>query len=214
MDSEKLKNRIGINIAAHRKRCGLTQAELAQRLNYSDKAVSKWERGESMPDVLTLVQLTEQFAVPMDDLLRDPDALPEHTGAVQQTMGRVVEKTLRRKADKRIILKLSSLLVWFVAVFIFVVLACIPLPYGWLAFLYAVPADCIVRLSLLSAWRDFRWNRALISGLMWGGLLALFATLWILLRPYWPIFLLGLPGQAAILLWFRLFRSPQEDTHG
>ena len=50
MDGEKLKSQIGMNIAAYRKRAGLTQAGLAEKLNYSDKAVSKWERGESVPE--------------------------------------------------------------------------------------------------------------------------------------------------------------------
>ena len=55
MDLDNLKDRIGANIAMQRKRVGLTQAGLAEKLNYSDKAISKWERGESMPDVLTLM---------------------------------------------------------------------------------------------------------------------------------------------------------------
>ena len=97
MDSEMLKTQIGRNIAAHRKRCRLTQAELAQRLNYSDKAISKWERGESMPDVTTLVLLAEQFQITVNELVSDPNALPENTGALQKTMGKVVEKTLKRK---------------------------------------------------------------------------------------------------------------------
>ena len=59
MDDERLKTQIGANIASYRKRAGLTQAGLAEKLNYSDKAVSKWERGESVPDVLTMVQLAD-----------------------------------------------------------------------------------------------------------------------------------------------------------
>ena len=47
MNDEKLKKQIGANIASYRKRLRMTQAQLAERLNYSDKAVSKWERGES-----------------------------------------------------------------------------------------------------------------------------------------------------------------------
>lgn len=211
MDSDKLKIQIGRNIAAHRKRCGLTQAELAQRLNYSDKAISKWERGESLPDVATLVALAERFRITVSELVSDPNALPENTGSVQQTMGKVVERALKRKADKNIILLLSSLLVWFVALLIFVVVTSLDLPYGWTAFLFAIPADAIVMLSLRSAWHDFRWNRILISTIMWGSLLCIFTTLGIFLRWYWLIFLLGIPGQAAILLWFRLFRTPRED---
>jgi len=75
MDNEKLKYQIGTNIALYRKQAGLTQAGLAEKLNYSDKAVSKWERGESVPDVLTLAMLADQFEVTVNDLLADPEAL-------------------------------------------------------------------------------------------------------------------------------------------
>ena len=57
MDEQKLKSQIGANLSAYRKRAGMTQAGLAEKLNYSDKAISKWERGESVPDVLILCQL-------------------------------------------------------------------------------------------------------------------------------------------------------------
>ena len=55
MDDEKIKGQIGANIAERRKAAGMTQAGLAEKINYSDKAVSKWERGESVPDVLTMM---------------------------------------------------------------------------------------------------------------------------------------------------------------
>lgn len=213
MDGEKLKYLIGKNIAAHRKRCGLIQAGLADKLNYSDKAVSKWERGESVPDVLTLVQLAEQFGITVNDLLTDPDALPEETGAVQQAMGKVVEKTLKRKANKNIILGLSSLLVWFVALLVYVILSSVGVPNSWLSFFYAVPVDAIVMLSLRSAWHDFRWNRILISTIVWGCLLSIYMTFLVLLHAnVWRIFLLGIPGQVAILLWFRMFCPVNKET--
>lgn len=213
MDDEKLKNQIGANITAYRKREGWTQADLAEKLNYSDKAISKWERGESVPDVMTLSALAELFNITVNDLMVDPNALPEKTGAVQQAMGQVVEKALKRKADKGIILKLSSTLVWFVAVLIFVVLDTIGVPNSFLAFFFAIPADAIVLLSLRSAWRDFRWNRGLISVIMWGSILSIYASLLVLLQfNAWRIFLLGIPGQAAILLWFRLFRSSKKGS--
>ena len=123
-----------------------------------------------------------------------------------------MEKTLKRKANKTIILMLSSILVWFVALFIFVVLSTFDIPCGWLPFIYAVPANCIVLLSLRSAWRDFRWNRALISGIMWGSLVSIHVTLLVLFNfDFWRIYLLGILGQAAILLWFRLF-LPARDV--
>ena len=215
MEIEKLKFQIGANIASYRKRGNMTQVGLAEKLNYSDKAVSKWERGESVPDVMTLVQLAELFGVTVNDLLVDPNELPEETSNVQKTMGKVVERTLKRKANKKIILMLSSLLVWFVALLIFVVVSSCDIPYSWLAFLFAVPVDAIVMLSLRSAWRDFRWNRALISVIMWGSLNARFVMLFILFDlNLWKIYLLGIPGQAAIFLWSRLFHSPKEEQNG
>lgn len=212
MNDEKLKKQIGQNIASYRKRMGLTQAGLAEKLNYSDKAVSKWERGESAPDVLTLWQLAELFDITVNELLADPNALPENVGAAQRVMEKAVEKTLKRKADKRIILGLSSILVWFVALFIFVLVSSFDIPKSWLAFLYAIPADAIVMLSLRSAWRDFRWNQLLISVIMWGCILSLYMTLLVLVSVnMWKLFLLGIPGQIAILLWFRLYRKVPND---
>ena len=218
MEDEKLKYQIGRNIASYRKRAGLTQAGLAERLNYSDKAISKWERGESAPDVLTLVQLSEQFGITVNDLLVDPDALPEETGAVQQAMEQVVEKALKRKADKGTILSLSSILVWFVALFAYVMLSCFELTeaWSWIFFIYAIPANAIVLLSLRSAWHDFRWNQILISIIMWGSILSVYVSLLVFMNwNIWRLFLLGIPGQAAVLLWCRLFRKPRkEENHG
>lgn len=212
MNDEKLKTQLGANIAALRKRSGMTQAVLAERINFSDKAVSKWERGESIPDVMTLMELAQVFEVSVDDLLRDPNALPENVGKVEQVMGKAVEKTLKRKADKRIIERLCSVLVWFVALFIFVVLSSMDIPKTWLSFFYAVPVDCIVLLVLRSAWRDFRTNQWLITGIMWGFLVSFYMTLLLVAQlNIWKIFLLGIPGQIAIFLWFRMFRKPKSE---
>ena len=211
MDGEKLKLQIGSNIASYRKRAGLTQAGLAEKLNYSDKAVSKWERGESMPDVTTLVQLAEQFDITVNELVVDPDALPGNPGTLEKAMTQVSEKALKRKADKGIILSLSTTLVWFVALFFFVVISSFDIPYSWLAFFYAIPANAIVLLSLRSAWHDFRWNKALISCIVWGSLMSLHASLWVFLGVnVWKLYLLGIPGQIAIFLWFRMFRPVRE----
>ena len=217
MNDEKLKTLLGANIVAYRKRSGLTQAKLAEQLNYSDKAVSKWERGESMPDVLTLVQLAELFDTSVDELLRDPNEIPEHIpGRIEQVMETAVEKTLKRKANKKVILGLSSLLVWFVALLVFVVVSSLDIPRSWIAFLYAIPADAVVQLSLRSAWHDFRWNKTLISIIMWGSLLSLYASLKLFVHvDIWKLFLLGLPGQLAIFLWFRMYRkSSKEEQNG
>lgn len=217
MNDEKLKSQLGANIVAYRKRCGMTQAKLAEQLNYSDKAVSKWERGESIPDVLTLVQLAELFDTTVDALLADPEALPaESGGRIEQAMEAAVRKTLKRKANKKVILSLCSLLVWFVALLAFVVVSSLDIPKSWIAFIYAIPIDAIVQLSMRSAWHDFRWNKTLISIIVWGAILGIYMTLLLFCNlNIWRLFLLGIPGQAAIFLWFRLYRkSPKEENNG
>ena len=220
MNDEKLKTQIGANIALYRKSAGLTQAGLAAKLNYSDKAISKWERGESVPDVITLMVLAEQFEITVNDLLVDPNALPEDTDPtkLEKAMSKVSEKALKRKANKNVILALSSTLVWFVALLAFVLLSSFDFleKYSCLLFFVAIPANAIVLLSLRSAWHDFRWNKALISIIVWGSLLSIFVTIQAIWNySFWKIFLLGIPGQIAIFLWFRMFRPAKEDTsHG
>lgn len=203
MEDDKIKARIGINIAERRKRAGLTQAGLAERLNYSDKAVSKWERGESVPDVLTMMQLAELFGVRVDDLLQDP-AL---SGSLSE------EETYKPLASKRVIQALSTTLVWFVALFFFVVISSFGIPSSWVAFFYAIPANAIVLLCLRSAWHKYSWNKALISVIVWGSLASIYVSLRVFLDAnVWKVFLLGIPGQVAIFLWFRMFQSKEERS--
>lgn len=212
MDGDVLKNQIGSNIALFRRRAGLTQAGLAERLNYSDKAISKWERGESIPDVMTLVQLSELFGVSVNDLVADPKA------PATREPEEVAEKP---KANKGVILALSSTLVWFVALLLFVIFSSFPSLYrfSWLGFFFAVPVNAIVALSLLSAWGNYRFNQLLISILVWGFLIAFHFLGWVVFRyNFWKLFLLGIPGQIAIFLWFRLFgpknTAEEENVNG
>ena len=215
MVDENVKYRIGANIAAYRKRDGLTQASLAEKLNYSDKAVSKWERGESVPDVLTLMQLAELFGITVNELVCDPNALPENSDSkLEKAMTQVSEKALKRKANKNVIQALSSTLVWFIALSAFVILSSFDFleAYSCLLFFVAIPANAIVLLSLRSAWRDFRWNQMLISLITWGSLLSIYMIILTVYHyHFWKLFLLGIPGKIAIFLWFRMFRPSKND---
>ena len=205
MDTEKLKTQIGANISSCRRQCNMTQADLAQKLNYSDKAVSKWERGESIPDVMTLAQLAEVFGVGLDALVSNH----------KPTVPAEESPKPRRKVDKRVIQMLVSILVWFVALFVYVVLSSMDIPKSWLGFVYAIPINAIVLLSLRSAWRRYGHNMLLISVIVWGSLLSFYVTMLVFTGfNIWKLFLLGLVGQAAVLLWFRMFRPAKEEHHG
>jgi len=192
---EDLKQIIAKNITELRRDGGMTQADLAARLNYSDKAVSKWERGESVPDILVLKQIADLFSVKVDYLLnaehRTEDEIPP-------------EVPLKKKRRRRAITLLAEALVWLVATVIFVCLS-LAIPGGrgiWLAFIYAIPVSCIVGIVFNSLWGNRRMNYLIISGLVWGLILALFLS--IPLPGIWRIFLLGIPAQIIIWLWSRL----------
>lgn len=215
MNNEELKIRVGANIARLRRSRGLTQAELAERINYSDKAVSKWERAESLPDVLTLISLAEQLGTDMNTLTGlqpanpEPVSIPEPASVPEQPP---VKK--KPTADRGVIQKLSSILVWVVALFLYMVLDEFGVKNLWLLFVVAVPANAIVLLSLRSAWKLYGMNRFLISVIMWGFLLVIYLLLLLTAKVnVWKILPMGLLGQAAIILWFKMFRSDKEDTH-
>ena len=213
MNNEELKLRLGSNITAYRKQLGITQAELAQRLNYSDKAVSKWERGESVPDVLTLTDIARQFGVTVNDLIYGPEQVdPVPSQPHVPAPGAIPE---RKKHNRKVIQALVSILVWIVATAIYVLIDSFRLPYGWLIYLFAIPAHAITLLSLRSAWRLFSWNMALISIILWGSLVFVYAVIYIASGvSVWRMFLLGALGQLAIVLWFKLLKKPKEETHG
>lgn len=223
MTNEELKVRIGTNIARLRKHKRMTQAELAERLNYSDKAVSKWERAESMPDVLTLMLLAQQFDTDVNELLSDPNEsgtaadAPQAKEKQKREINLPSPSQMLRTADKGLIQKLASALVWVVALFIWLVLDTFKIQYGWMVFIAAVMANAIVLLSLRAAWKLYGINRILVSIIMWTALVFLYLLLLISTGVHvWRIFPMGLLGQAAILFWFKLFRHPgekEEDTH-
>ena len=203
MDNEQLKYQIGSNIASARKSCGMTQAELAERIGYSDKAVSKWERAESVPDVFTLAQLAKVFGISLDAL-------------VGETAPQISDSAARPRRVKTGVLMLSTVLVWFVALLVHVVLSGMGIGNSWLCFVYAIPATGITLLSLRAAFGRNNWNYALISMIIWGSLLSLYVSLLVFAgKNVWKLFLLGVLGQVALTMWFRmLLPTKEERAHG
>lgn len=185
-----LKRIIAYNIAELRKAVPLTQAELAEKLNYSDKAVSKWERGESIPDVAVLKQIANLFGVSVDYLLEE-----EH----------LFESTQRsvpwqRKKNRVLVTALSCALVFLIATLVFVALALVgDIPRIWLAYVYCVPICSILLIVFNSLWGSYGWNYFYISILVWSLLTSIYLTT----GDYtnWLLFIIGIPGQIIILMW-------------
>lgn len=121
-----LKKIIANNISELRRAFPLTQAELAEKLNYSDKAVSKWERGESMPDIEVLKQIADLFGVSVDYLLSETHDKSEPD----------IPRLMRR--NRLIISGLSCMLVLLVAtVIVAALMIATETTRYWLAYVYA-----------------------------------------------------------------------------
>ena len=188
-----IRQNIGKNIVRLRNAAHMTQAEFAEQLNYTDKAVSKWERGESVPDIVILKKIADQFSVTVDYLLEEHR--PEE--AVKTS-----EEIANKKRNHLIITLMAIVIVWFLAVFVFFLGTSVSGKNLWQSFLVAVPVSSVVELVFNSIWGKGKWNYIIISVLIWSTLI----TIYILLLKYniFTIFLLGIPGQTSVILWSRL----------
>ena len=203
---EDVKLIIAHNISELRREKGVTQAELAEHLNYTDKAVSKWERGESIPDVVVLKQIADFFSVSLDYLVEE-----EHP------KGAVPKKTLNKRIfeNHAFITGISIVFVLLVATLTFVVLNLsfgISRVFHWLVFVYAVPVIMIVWLVFNSVWFNKRFNFFIISFLMWSVLASIYLTALAFHQNIWLIFFLGIPGQVSIILWTRIRSKRSSDV--
>lgn len=187
-----IKACVAKNIAGLRQAKGMTQLELAEQLNYSDKAVSKWERAESMPDISVLVEIADLFGVSLDYLVQEEHPKKEEK---QEEGGSPYRRGM--------ISAVSILLVWFIAVFVFVVISIMikEMRFQWLSFIYAIPVSMIVWIVFNTIWFRPRLNYVLISLLMWSALLSIHLSILAIGSNIWMIYLLGIPGQIIILLW-------------
>ncbi len=190
-----LKENLTANLIRYRKASGLTQAELAEKLNYSDKSVSKWERGESVPDLFVLKQLADFYGVKIDELISAPkEEKPK------------LSKLLSKK--RLITCSCAVGLVWLIATCCFVSLGIIipSLEDTWLSFLIATPVTFIVLLIFTGVWGKNLTTAILLSLFIWTFMLAVFMCLNTLLSllpaNLWLIFLIGIPLQALVIFWF------------
>ncbi|MBO5908621.1 MAG: helix-turn-helix transcriptional regulator [Clostridia bacterium] len=200
---EQVRNAIAKNIIELRKKHNMTQAELAEKLNYSDKAVSKWERAESIPDVSVLKAISDIFNVTVDYLLTE-----EHDDPA--IVKKVISK--RKQRNRALITGISVLLVWFIATFIFIQFDIIGLSLDyWLAYVYAVPVSFVVWLIFNSVWFNPRRNFLIISLLTWSVLITFYLTALTFGHNLWIMFLIGIPAQAIIVMWSGLRSKKSYD---
>ena len=189
ISEEKLRENFARNLTHYRKALGLTQTELAERLNYSDKSISKWERSDGLPDMVVTAQLAEIFGLTVNDLLADKP-----------------RKKLMTTYNKIIITLLSVGIAWLVATILFFLFEIIlPDVYNWwLIYIYAIPISAIVGIIFSCVW----WKKihifASISTLIWSVALCVMLTVSAFVNEpkIYLIFIVAAVVQILTLLWF------------
>lgn len=198
----ELNTKIAKNLAYYRKQAGLTQAELAEKINYSDKSVSKWEQGNGVPDVYILMQLADLYHVTVNDLIGDN----------AQEKARALE--VRTAGLHILIMLLSSGIIWLIATCCFVALQLImPGNEWWMMFVYAIAINAVLLLVYASVWKYRLFNFVCVTVLIWSSLVCLYLTARLIsismgndYTALWLVFILGIPLQVLEVLWV-FFRS-------
>ena len=188
-NEEQLRKYFARNLVHYRKALGLTQTELAEKLNYSDKSISKWERGDGLPDLAVTVQIAEIFGLTVNDLL-----------------AKSPRRHLMTTRNKVIITLLSIGVAWLVAAILFFIFGII-FPHNtlwWLFFIYALPISAIVSIVFSSIWRKKIHIFASVSALIWTAALCvmLTASLVAAIPNISLIFIVAAVGQILTILWF------------
>ena len=189
---EELRKVIGNNLADLRKRKGLTQLELAEKFNYTDRAVSKWENGDTLPDIEVLYELCEFYGVTLDYLTHEDNArfIKDENAELSQT-------------NKISITALAISFVWVLAVVVFVVSLLRHVDPLWQSFVWAVPLSAL----FVTFFNRKYFHRRLISFLamsvfVWSLITATYLSL--LSMNLWPIFFIGVPIQASFFFWLNI----------
>ena len=190
MEYVDINKTISENLIKYRKQAKITQLELAQMLNYSDKAISKWERGESLPDISVLYQIANIFGITLNEL------------CYQQPESVKISLPQNKTTKHLYIAALGTVLVWLIATIVFAMLLSFApeLSKKWIAFIIALPASGIVLLVFNTLWGKKILNIIFVSIIIWGTLLSIclssnFANI------NW-LYLIGIPLEALTVIWY------------
>ncbi|MDE6505314.1 MAG: helix-turn-helix domain-containing protein [Clostridia bacterium] len=189
-----LKEVVAKNLTELRTRAHLTQLQLAEMLNYSDKAVSKWERGEAIPDIRVLLRISEIYGVTLDDIVKD--------GSVEPSI--LPKKKINGK--RAFITALSAIFVWFVATGLFAVFYFIAPTAGYAYLVYIVaPLPTAIVLTVFSAmWGNRITNAISTSLILWSCVVIfhVFVMTFSEFRQIYFLYIVAAVFELLIILWF------------
>ena len=198
---DDIKQIIAKNLSTLRKKNNMTQNELAEKLNYSDNAVSRWEHAEVPPSIETLQQIAEVFNVSLSSLIED--------NAIKQ-----VEFSVKRQLiNKLAIAIISAGLVWFIATIIFVSAQLIWSYTFWQIFVWSLPIVSLVMLPFHRYLGGHVYKFTTLTVFIWTVLAAIFLQFYHLTPWLWLVFLIGVPIQVILSVWAFVKPKPKKQKN-
>ncbi len=189
------------NIIRLRTQAGFTQAELGEKLNYSDKTISKWERGEAIPDAYVLTQMAEIFNVTVDYLLTTHDAWENPNAQEEQEQG-------ISRHSVNMIIAIAVLGVWTMALSVFVLLWLLGF-IVWQSFIVALPVSILTYMVLICVFNRRKYLQYVIAAFV----LSIFVLLYFMLplQKPWQLFLVAAPSIVLVFLSCNIRQRPRKN---
>ena len=207
MEEKDINEIIGKNLLLLRKNKKLTQLEVAEKFNYSDKSISKWEKGESLPSIEVLIQLANFYNITLDELTSEH--LDLTVARTEKTTKPSKVRTPRMFPAKMIISLLSIVAVWLLATTFFVIFKLTIYKNYYMFFIWAIPVSFVVAIVFNSIWGKIRYLFIFLTFLTWSALAAIHLQILIIGFNAWPVYILGCPLQLLIILWGALVKKPK-----
>lgn len=206
MTMDELKLIVASKLIKLRQEAGFTQAELGEKLNYSDKTVSKWERGESLPDAFVLLRIAQIYGTTVDALLSEQEPWQDPIKKEREE-----EKKNAPKFSSTVVTLVAIAGIWTMSVILYVTLWIAANMHLWMIFATAVPISLITLLVLNSVWNKGRHNQIIVMLLV----ACIIALLYLFLLPFnpWQLFLILIPAEVMVFLCFHIripFRKSQK----
>lgn len=196
---EKLNEVVAKNLIKFRSIAGFTQIELSKKINYSDKTISKWEKGESLPDLAVLVKLSEIYKININDFLDDKT----------DEQKSIISKKIINKKHLLVALLIFGLILFFAAVTFFVLFMIESTQnIAYLSFIYSIPICATTFLIFSLCWWNNYTNTIFSSAILWGIILSVFLTFKI--SKIWTLCIVGLVLEIIIIIFFILLTETKK----
>ncbi|NCA95355.1 MAG: XRE family transcriptional regulator [Methanomicrobia archaeon] len=197
----KLRHIIANNLVYLRRKNNLTQQELATKINYSDNAISRWERGEVIPTIETIEIVADFYGVTPNNIIDESFASHDQIVATDIVF-------------KRLFIALFSIsIVWGIAIVSYIYVDMFKETLGanaahaWLIFVASVPVSCLLGYYFNRLWGTKLINLIIWSVFVWTSLTTAYLFLMLFSNQnFWLIFVLGAPAQLAMTLWYFICR--------